>query len=852
MLKVGLRGVFARKLRAFLTALAVFLGVSLMTGTYVLTDTFTNSFGQIFEESSVGVDVAVVPREAVETEGGAEPPGMPARLLDRVTSVDGVAEAVGGIFASGISLVDEDGDRIGSTQAPAFGASVQPERFDPFDYAEGRPPEAPGEVAVDKLSADNEDLTVGDPITVAGAEAAREYEIVGIAKLGEVDSFGGATVAILPLEEAQRLADKVGEFDQISIAAAEDVTAEELKRRIARVMPASVEVRTGEENAQQQTEDIEDDLGFLKTALLIFAWIALFVGAFTIFNTFAITVAQRTREFGMLRTLGASRRQVLTSVLIEAFVIGLIGAGLGVLAGIGVSDLLNALFKSFGIDLPNTGSIIKTRAIVVPLLIGIGVTLLAAIIPAVRATRVSPMEALSDQALAPTRRRRRTVTALAILLSVGGVVAVCIGLFGGIESDSDAAALLGLGAVLLFFGTALLSPRFVAPLASLVGFALERVRKLTGRLARENAVRNPGRTATTAAALMIGLALVTFVTVFAAGIEASIDDAIDKGFTGDLTLQHEDGFSPIPAAAADAVEQVDGVGPVSSLRYGDAEIDDDTSFITAIDPSEALSVFEFDWDEGSDGTVSGLTRDDALVDQAWATDNDVEVGDELTVKTPASRQATYTVRGRLNDTADLWGDFVLTQQALEEDFRVRQDGMILLNYESGADPDAVRREIEAVVERSFPIVEVLDQEQLKDRFAEQVGQLVNLLYALLSLAVIVSLFGIVNTLTLSIYERTRELGLLRAIGMSRRQVRRVVRYEAVITALLGALMGSVLGTFFAVIVSRPLADEGFNLSWPIGTLIILFILAALAGVIAAILPARRASRLDVLDALAYE
>ncbi len=671
MLKVGLRGVFARKLRAFLTALAVFLGVSLMTGTYVLTDTFTNSFGQIFEESSEGVDVAVVPREAVETEGGSEPPGMPARLLDRVTEVEGVAEAVGGIFAAGISLIDEDGDRIGSTQAPAFGASVQPERFDPFDYAEGSPPQAPGEVAIDKLSADNEDLEVGDSVTVAGAEAARKYEIVGIATLGEVDSFGGATVAILPLEEAQRLADKVGEFDQISIAAEEGVTPEELKRRVAQVMPEkTIEVRTGEENAAQETEDIEDDLGFLKTALLIFAWIALFVGAFTIFNTFSITVAQRTREFGMLRTLGASRRQVLTSVLLEATVIGLIGAGLGVLAGIGVADLLNALFKSFGIDLPNTGSVIKTRSIAVPLLIGLVVTLLAAIIPAVRATRVSPMEALSDQAIAPTRRRRRFVTGLAILLSVGGLVAVCVGLFGGIESSSDAAALLGLGAVLLFFGTALLSPRFVAPLASMVGFVLERVRKLTGRLARENAVRNPGRTATTAAALMIGLALVTFVTVFAAGIEASIDDAIDEGFTGDLTIQHEDGFTPIPAAVEETVQKVDGVGPVSSLRYADADVEEtgDTSFITSIDPSEALSVFKFDWDEGQDGVISGMTRDDALVDQAWATDNDVDVGDTLTVTTPASREATYTVRGKLNDTADLWGDFVLTHQGARGGF----------------------------------------------------------------------------------------------------------------------------------------------------------------------------------------
>jgi putative ABC transport system permease protein len=854
MLKVGLRGVFSRKLRAFLTALAVFLGVALMTGTYVLTDTFTNSFGQIFDESNKGTDVAVVPREAVDSQQGADPPAMPERLVKDVRKVDGVAEAAGGIFSAGVSLIDDDGDRIGSTQAPAFGASTQPERFEAFDYPEGRPPQGPDEVAVDKLSADNENLEIGDQITIAGAEAARPYRIVGIAKLGEVDSFGGATVAILPLREAQRLADKRGELDQISVAADEGVAPEELKRRIAEVLPRSVEVRTGEENAEQQTEDIEDDLGFLKIALLIFAWIALFVGAFTIFNTFSITVAQRTREFGMLRTLGASRRQVLTSVLIEALVIGAIGAGLGILAGIGVASGLNSLFKAAGIDLPNTGSVVKTRALVVPLLIGVFITLLAAIIPAVRATRVSPVEALSDQAVAPTRRRRRLVTGLAVLLSLGGIVAISVGLFGGIDSANDAAALLGLGAVLMFFGTALLSPRFVAPLASVVGLALERVRKLTGRLARENAVRNPGRTATTAAALMIGLALVTFVAVFAAGIKSSIDDAIDKSFAADLTLQHDDGFSPIPTAAEREVEAIDGVGQVSSLRFGEGEVEETgkTSFITAIDPKRAREVFRFEWDEGSDTVVDQMTRADTVVDQAWATDNDVDVGDTLSVTTPVGKHAVYTVRGKLEDTADLWGDFVLTHEALTDDFHVRQDGMILVDYAPGADPTAVRREVDATIDRDFPVVDVLDQSELKDRIGEQVGQLVNLLYALLSLAVIVSLFGIVNTLTLSIYERTRELGLLRAIGMSRRQVRRIVRYEAVITALLGALLGSALGIFFAVIVSRPLADEGFNLSFPVGTLIALFILAAIAGVVAAILPARRAARLDVLEALAYE
>jgi len=387
-----------------------------------------------------------------------------------------------------------------------------------------------------------------------------------------------------------------------------------------------------------------------------------------------------------------------------------------------------------------------------------------------------------------------------------------------------------------------------------VGIPLERVRKLSGRLARENAVRNPGRTATTAAALMIGLALVTFVAVFAAGLKGSIDDAIDKSFTSDLTLQHEDGFSPIPNAAEAAVETVEGVGDVSSIRFGDAEVEEtgDSSFITAVDPTEALGVLAFDWEDGSDDTLTGMGRTDALIDQAWGTDNDIGVGDKLTVTTPTGAEVVYTVRGEIRDTADLYGDFVITRESIEKDFRQRQDGMILIGFDDGADADAVRAEVERVIDRDFPVVEVLDQEGVKDKIGEQIGQLVNLLYALLSLAVIVSLFGIVNTLTLSIYERTREIGLLRAIGMSRRQVRRVIRYESVITALLGALLGTVLGIFFAVIVSRPLADEGFTLAFPVLTLFMLFVLAVLAGIVAAILPARRAARLDVLEALAYE
>jgi putative ABC transport system permease protein len=854
MLKVALRGVFARKLRAFLTALAVFLGVSLMTGTYVLTDTFDNSFGEIFSEANEGTDVAVVPKEVVETEGRGEPPPMPARLVRAVKRVDGVAAAEGGLFSTGITMFDREGERVGSTQAPAFGASARSARFDPYDYVAGRPPRSDDEVAVDKLTADREDFEVGATVRIGGTVPARSYRISGVARLGDVDSFGGATVAIMRTGELQRLADKRGEYDTIQVAATGGVSAQELKRRIRAALPPTVDVRTGEENAAQQTRDVEEDLGFLQTALLVFAWIALFVGAFTIFNTFAITVAQRTHEFGLLRTLGAARRQVLASVMVEALVIGALGAGVGVIAGIGVASALNGLFKAAGIDLPNTGNVVETRAIVVPLFVGLVVTLVAALVPAVRATRVAPVEALREHVIPRPRRQRRAVAALALALGAAGVAAICVGLFGGIDASSQAAGLVGLGAVLLFLGTALLSPRFVVPLASAVGVPLERARKLTGRLARENAVRNPGRTATSAAALMIGLALVTLVTVFAAGLERSIDDAIERSFTADLTLQHDDGFSPIPSAAGRAVARLDGVGATSSIRFADGEVREtgDLADITAVDPAAAGRVLALDWKQGSDETLARMSRADALVDHAWGADNDVHVGDTLTVTTPTGRDAVYTVRGTIEAAGDVYDDIVLTHEAVEDDFRQRQESLILLRFAPGADPAAVRAQVERVIERAFPVVDVLDQEELKDSISNQLATLVNLLYVLLSLAVIVSLFGIVNTLTLSIYERTRELGLLRAIGMSRRQVRRVVRYEAVITALLGVLVGSVLGVFFAVIVSRPLADDGFTLAFPVDTLAILFALTAIAGVIAAILPARRASRLDVLEALAYE
>jgi putative ABC transport system permease protein len=442
-----------------------------------------------------------------------------------------------------------------------------------------------------------------------------------------------------------------------------------------------------------------------------------------------------------------------------------------------------------------------------------------------------------------------------VALAVGliGLGLMLGGLFGGIDDSGTAAGLLGGGAALILFGVSLFSPRLVRPLASLTGRPLEALRGLTGRLARENAMRKPGRTATTAAALMIGLALVVFVTIFAAGLKSSISETIDESFRGEVVLQNSDGFSPIPGEAIERARSVDGVATVSSITYATGALPrgGDTVRVAAVDPATLGQVLALTFKSGDPSVLAGLGPRDAILDDAFARDQGIRIGDTVRLRTPIERTAAFTVRATVEGELDLLGKLVVDQGAVSQFGRL-QPSFALARLEPDASPDDVQKEIDAAVTPQYPTVEVRNQSQLKDQQEEQVNALLGLVYALLSLAVIVSLFGIVNTLALSIHERTRELGMLRAVGMSRRQVRTMVRYEAVITALIGALLGTLLGVIFAALVSRPLADEGFELSYPIPTLALLLVLAGLAGVVAAIGPARRASRLDVLRALAYE
>jgi len=848
--RLGLKSLWARRVRALTTTLAVVIGVAFVAGTYILTDTTFAAFDEIFSDSLKGTDVVITARDLVEQESG-EVPSFGAALLPRVKRVPGVRLAAGAIFTPG-GFFDPRGKAIGSKFAPKFISSTLPDGLESLTYLEGHSPRGSGEASLDEAAADESGLQIGDRIELASVERATIYRLVGLTQLGDA-SFGGASIAQVTLAEAQRITGKEGEFDQISVAAEPGVTETELSNRIGRIAPRSVRVETAKQNAERNSNKIRDSLGFLRIILLVFAFVAVFVGAFLIFNTFSITVAQRVREFGMLRTLGASRGQILGSVVVEALAIGLIGALLGLAGGYAIAKGLNALFVAIGIDLPTTALITKTRTAVVALAIGIGVTLLSSFIPALRSTRVPPIAALMALEQPRSRRLGIAYAAIALLLGTVGMAMVLIGLFGGAEGGS-AAGLMGGGAVAVVLGVSLFSPRLVRPLASLAGRPLEAVRRLTGRLARENTQRNPARTAVTAAALMIGLAVVAFVTVFAAGIKSSIATAVDDSFQGDLVIQNSDGFSPISPNAATAAERVPGVAFVSTLRAAQAKLlngDGGKPRVSALDRN-AGRVLTIDWTEGGPRSLRDLTDREVILDKSLASASGLELGDEVRFLTQIGARPRLRVVAEFEDKADLLGGAIVTQGLMTRAFDQRDDVLDFVALGPGADAEKVQGRLIRAMDREFPTAEVRNQQELKENQEAQINRLLGLIYALLALAVLVSLFGIANTLALSIHERTRELGMLRAIGMSRRQVRTMIRYEAVITALIGAVLGMALGVVFAALIAQPLKDEGFDLSYPLGSLALLLVLAGLAGVVAAIAPARRASRLDVLEALQYE
>jgi len=848
VLKVALKGLLARKLRTALTGFAVVIGVAFVAGTFVFTDTIDASFKDLFERASKGTDVSVQSRLAVE-EDFATPPPMDASTLGRVQGVDGVEEAAGFVSADA-ALLDRDGEVITSQGPPTLLLSSGPERFDPFTYVEGGPPEGDDEVVIDKATADEFRWHEGDTVTVAAREPEKQYTVAGVARLGDSDNLAGSRMVLMPLEEAQRVL-RVDGYHDISVAAASGTSPEELKAAIASELGSGYAVRTGEEQAEKSAQDLSDALGFIRIALLVFAGVAVLVGGFLIFNTFSVTVAQRSREFALLRTLGASRPQIMNSVLVETLAIGFAASIVGIAFGLVLAPGLRALMAASGIDLGDTSMQLQMRTVIVSLLVGVIATVVSGFVPARRATRVEPVEAMREAVTPGLRRVGRIRIAVALLVETAGVALLLYGLLGDPGTATATATVLGLGTLLMIFGLALLAPTLVRPLSSLIGRPL-RPLGLAGRLARENTTRQPHRTAVTASALMIGVALVVLVAIFAAGLRATIDQGIDDQVRAAGIVTHQDGLSPLSTGVTDALAEADGVSAVSAIRFETGRLEGDTSNtgVTGVDTDTVRDVLTLQWDEGSDELLSGLGSD-AAVSNEFAEQHDVGVGDSLTFTTPRGDEVTYQVRGIYDSAAGVVGGVIVSNASLEGAWDADDIAFALVAGEPGADPEAVKAAGETALAQ-FPAADPQTIEDFKEEQNNQVNGLVGLIYGLLSLSVIVALLGIVNTLALSVFERTRELGMLRAVGMSRRQVRRMIRAESVITAFIGAVLGTVLGIAFAALLSRPLADEGFVFEMPITTLIVVAILALIAGVVAAIPPARRASRVDVLRAVTTE
>jgi putative ABC transport system permease protein len=851
MIGVALKGLASRKVRALLTALAVVIGVSMISGTYILTDTMQKAFDGIFASSYAETDAVISGKELIDgsSSGNAT---VPESLLAKVRGLDEV-EAAGGTIAADESnkseIVGHDGKVIGGAGgAPTFGAAYDKENpgFSPFELKSGDWPAGPAQVVVDAGTADKGDLAVGEKVDVITLGAKKSYEITGIASFGDVDSLGGATMAIFDLPTAQQLLHKEGVYDGISVKADDGTSTAQLVKALDPLVPASLQVVDAQAQAEQDAADTNEGMSFIRYFFLGFGAIALFVGSFVIFNTLSITVAQRTREFATLRTLGASRKQVMRSVILEGLAIGLLASVIGLIAGFGIYKGLDALFVALGADLPKTGTVLATRTIIVSVLVGTSVTLLASILPARRATRVPPIAAVREGAELPQSKVAEHSTKLAVGLIVASLAAISAGVFAG-AGTLGVVVLLGGGIVALFFGVAMAAPRLVKPLARLVGWPGRRTGGISGELATANAVRNPSRTASTAAALMIGLTLVTVVAVLGAGLRSSVEGAVTDQVRAGYVLNNPDDVS-FGAAEGDAVAAVDGVKAVSHVRTDTALVAGEETDLTGIDPATIDHFYSFDWVHGDDRTVPALGAGDAIVAKAYADDHDVQVGSELAVLSASGDKRTVTVRGVYDPPQidQMLGMISITEQAFDETFPQAKNRFTFLDAEPGSESALM------AAAEPFTDAQLYTGAEFPREYTSGFADFLNLLYVMLAFSVVVSLFGMVNTLVLSVFERTRELGMLRTIGMTRRQARRMIRHESVITALIGAALGLPLGILLSALVTQALSQYDVGMSIPVGMLAVFTIVAVLAGILAAIVPARRAARLDVLDALHYE
>jgi putative ABC transport system permease protein len=850
MWHTALRNIVAHRMRLFTTGLAVMLGVAFMAGTLVLADTITRTFNDLFADVYRNTD-AVVRAEAAfkDPNGFVDQRGrVDASLVDVVRTVPGVDAAGGDIFGYA-QIVDRHGDPLGNPQmgAPTVGGNWNDvPQLNPWVFSAGGPPRADDEVVIDKQSADTVGYRVGDSVPVLVKGGPTSARLAGIVKFGTADSPGGASFVLFTNATAQRLVAEPGRFDSISVVAGDGVAQAELRRRIAAVLPEGTEAVTGETITAENQDAINRGLSFFNNFLLIFAVIALLVGGFIIFNTFAITVAQRTRELALMRAVGASRRQVLASVLFEALGVAVVASVVGLGAGVLVAGGLKALLAALGFEIPAGGVVFRPSTAIITLGAGLSVAVVAAVSPARKAGKVPPMAAIRDVSSGEARSasRRRLVLGGAVLAL--GVGALSYGLFG---HPANGLAVVGFGALTVFFGMSVLGETISRPLSRAIGWPLPRLRGITGQLARENAIRNPKRTAAAASALMLGVGLVGFITIFASSTKASFTQILDEVFTGDFVVTGTAAFGSggIDPAFAARAATIPEVSEVASIRGTFVQVAGSSAQIVAASP-EIFRFFDVDPVAGS---PTDLAADTIAVHEDKARDQGLHLGDRVPVvfKDTGLQQLRIALIYRDKQPA---GDWLLGTAAYDANVADRFDYQVFVKKAATATPVAALAALKAV-SAAYPGTKVFDQAGYRDDQTRFVDQLLGLIYALLALAILIALLGIGNTLGLSILERTRELGVMRAVGMTRPQLRAAIRWESVVIAVQGTVLGLVVGVFFGWVLVRALRDEGLlAFSVPVASLAFIVILAVIAGVLAAVLPARRAARLKVLRAIVTE
>jgi len=860
VLRVTLRSIWEHKRRLVSTVLAIVLGVAFMSGTFVFADTIDQVFDDLFGDVNETIDVRVQGVEAFDGGFGGQAVRelLDESVVDAVRAVDGVRAAEPFVQVVGFGgqnrVLGPDGEPLGAAAGPPtlVESWVVERDLNPYRVAEGRAPASDDEVALNVAAVEDAGFELGDPVRIVTQLGERTYELVGTLTFGEAESAAGAVSANVTFAEGQRVAGLEGRTQLVVVAAEQGVDEVALADRVGRVLPPTAEAITGEEAAEQDASELQEGFAFFRQLLGVFGAIALLVGAFIIANTFSILIAQRTRELALLRAVGAGRRQVLGSVLLEAVVVGAIAAVLGLAGGIALAVGVTAALESAGSDLPTAGLVVRTPTVLLALGAGVGITLVASLLPAVQATRVPPLAALRDVAVDRAGASRIRQVAGVLLLALGGW-----NLSAAWREDEPPVATVGLGAVLLIVGAIVIGPVVAEPTVRALGAGLPRLRGITGVLATENAARSPKRTSATASALLIGVALIGFVTVFGASARASVVSEVARGFRSDLVVQSEStGFGPpggFPPAVADAVEAVEDVETVSRIGFTLAEVatpdgDVSTQFVQSIDPASLAGALDA---RMAQGRVEDLRPGGVIVDVGVADDRGLRVGDLVRMTGASGAPLDLRVQA-LSDDLTLLGFWSIATEDIDRLVTERQLVQLIVDADDDADVGEVQARVEEVV-APFPAVDVLDQEGFVGSLTDQITSFLTLINALLLLSVVIAVIGIANTLSLSIHERTRELGLLRAVGMSRSQLRSAIRWEAVLIALVGTGVGIGLGLLVSWALVASL--EGFGLtrfSVPVGTLAVVVVVGAVLGVLASLRPARRAARLDVLDAIGVE